>query len=207
MSSKGQSHQVNFLLRYSLQSFGVVVLLAALLRIFFFSSFVMSGESMLPSVWTGDFLLGTKWGLSRVVRGDVVVLRCPAGRDKLCLKRVVGLPGDRVEFRDGRLILNGESAEYRMQGVFAMERVGGRAWPVWPEVSFDLAPIVVPPDSYFLLNDKRLDRDDSRTWGIVTRDLLQARVRRVWLSLDWVDGNHVRTWPRVRWSRLMRAID
>lgn len=210
MSTRDQVKQANFVLRYSLQSFGVILLLAVFIRLFLISSYAMSGAAMLPTIWPGDFLIASKWRVqAQLQRGQVVALRCPFVSEGLCLKRVLGLPGDRIEFRGGQLLVNGEAARHRAQGQFETESVSGESWAIWPEPANAKAvlPVVVPPQTVFLLNDKRSDREDSRLWGPVAQDLIEARVRRVWMSLDWYDGERVRTWPRVRWARLMRAID
>jgi signal peptidase I len=169
----------------------------------------MSGAAMLPSIWPGEFLLASRIRVKEIHRGDVVALRCPAQKDRLCLKRVVAIGGDRVEFHDGILFINTQRASYHPAGPFQTESVTGVSWAIWPEKekSKDSEAVVVPPQTVYLLNDKRADHDDSRTWGPVQDDLLEARVFRIWMSLDWFDGERVRTWPRVRWGRLLRGID
>jgi signal peptidase I len=202
--------QVDFLLRYALQTFAAVLLIAILVRTFFISSYVMSGWSMLPTIWPGDFLLANKFQITRIHRGDVVALRCPNARDRICLKRVVGLPGDRIEFQAGALIINGEKARIESISPEVLhEAVAGHSWLIWPEenASASSQPVVVPPQQVYLLNDKRSDPEDSRGWGPVSVDMLEAKVFRIWLSLDWYEGNQVRSWPRVRWLRILRGID
>lgn len=202
--------QLNFLLRYTLQSAAVIVILAVLVRVFFISSYVMSGASMLPSVWPGDFLVALKWGASKPRRGDVVALRCPGSREKTCLKRVVGVEGDRIEFLAGQLVLNGEASRVRkVSEELAVERVGEESWVIWPKPGAQESsePLVIPPGQVYLLNDKRSDGEDSRSWGSVSTNELEARVRFVWLSLDWFEGKKVRNWPRPRWRRMLRSID
>lgn len=198
-----------FLLRYALQSFGIVLILAILIRTFFFASYAMSGAAMLPTIYPGDFLVASKIRVKDVRRGDVVAMRCPSNRDKLCLKRVVAMAGDRVEFQGKNLMINGQPARYVQAGAFQTEIVAGSSWAIWPaEVAEGVAaPVVVPPQNIYLLNDKRSDRDDSRTWGPVTTEFLEARVMAVWMSLDWFDIDRVRTWPRVRWRRVFHSID
>lgn len=201
--------RADFLLRYALQSFAIVIILAVLLRTFLISSYVMSGWSMLPSIWPGDFIVAAKVGASRPERGAVVVLRCPNSRDRICLKRVVGVSGDRIEFRAEGLWVNGQPAVYQpvADGV-SLEAVAGESWLIWPSLNATkMEPVIVPPGHVFLLNDKRSDQEDSRHWGPVRAEEIEARALRVWLSLDWYDGDRVRTWPRVRWPRLLRSID
>lgn len=202
--------QLNFLIRYTLQSASIIVILAVLVRVFLVSSYVMSGASMLPSVWPGDFLIAFKWSVWTPKRGDVVALHCPGARDRTCLKRVIAIQGDRVEFTAGQLVVNGEASRLsRVSNELAVEKIGADSWVIWPspEAGTSVAPLVVPPGQVYLLNDKRGDAEDSRSWGPVSRDELEAKVRFVWLSLDWFDGSKVRSWPRPRWQRMLRSID
>lgn len=202
----------SFLLRHALQSFGIIIILAILIRTFLISSFVMSGWSMLPNIWPGDFLLANKLAVHKLHRGDVVVLRCPGTKEQICLKRVIGLPGDRIEFIEGDLTINGERSRHQnvTDGV-DLEMVQGARWLVWPVTKGSqvarVAPIVIPPREVYLLNDKRSFLEDSRSWGPIKMHFLEAKVWRVWLSLDWYDGNVVRSTPRLRWSRMLRSID
>lgn len=204
--------QRTFLVRYALQSFGIILILAVFIRTFLVSSYVMSGWSMLPNIWPGDFILGMKIGTSNVKRGDIVVLRCPNAKEQICLKRVVGLPGDRIEFKDHQIVVNGEKARHSpvKEGV-DLETISGSRWLIWPLTKgrepLEAEALVVPPKEVYLLNDKRSFLEDSRTWGTVKVDQLDAKVWRVWLSLDWYNGDVVRSMPRIRWSRMLRSID
>ncbi len=202
--------QFHFLIRYVLQSAAIIVICAVLIRVFLISSYVMSGASMLPSVWPGDFLIGFRWSVGEPRRGDVVALRCPGERERTCLKRVVAVAGDRVEFADGRLVVNGQPGRLKpLNKELALESVGGRSWVIWQpsQPIASRAPLIVPPQQVYLLNDKRSDEEDSRSWGPVAQEYLEAKVKYVWLSLEWYKGQEVRTWPAVRWRRLLRSID
>ena len=168
--------------RYVLRSLGLLFFAGLLLRNFVLTSYVMSGHSMSPLIESGDFILGAKWGLSDVARGEVLVLRCPQAIDHICLKRVVGLPGDRVEIRDNQFILN-DQKKFAFKG--------------------HVDPLVLPPRYIFVLNEQADDELDSREWGAVSLDLAEARAIGIWLSLDWYEPDlAVRAWPHVRWDRL-----
>lgn len=206
-SDKRQTH---FVFRYALQSFGLVVLVAILIRTFLVSSYVMAGAAMLPSIWPGDFLFAYKLKSEEPRRGEVLVLRCPSPKERICLKRVVGLPGDRIEFDRGQLQVNAQPARGKKLGdEFVQETVEGTSWAVWPtEAETTTRPLVVPPSHVYVLNDKRDDGEDSRQWGPLPLTLVEGRAGRVWLSLDWYERTgEVRPWPRVRWDRLFRAIN
>ncbi len=194
-----RQYQADFIIRRALQLFAVIFIIGTLLRIFLISSFVMSGVSMMPTIWPGDFLLGTKWRAANVARGEIIALRCPNDKDQICLKRVVGLPGDRIEIRAGALTVNGEPPDQDRS--------------VWPEATLDSEPkaepvaIVVPPQHIYVLNDKREALEDSRSWGPIKTDLIEARIQRTWLSLEWFDGSVVRTWPKLRPERMFRSMN
>lgn len=140
---------------------------AALLQTTLFQVSVVRGTSMEPTLRDGDRLVVDRLdrGLERIGRGDVVVLRNPVDSGIDFVKRVVGLPGDRIELRNGRLLLDGCEADEH-------EHVRDDC---------DMAELVVPPDHVFVLGDNRPVSADSRDFGIVPAALLLGTVRaRVW---------------------------
>ena len=187
--------------------------------------------SMRPTLLEGDVVLvnrlayDLKLPLTDVVllplgeprRGDVVTLSSPAGGTRL-IKRVIGLPGDRVEMRDEVLILNGQPLAYRdshTQGeavapgwvvgaVRATEDLGGHQHtvqflPTLP-ARRNFAEITVPPGQYFLLGDNRDNSEDSRFIGTVPREKLIGRAHHVLVSADWLGEDGWRLAPRFgRW--------
>ena len=106
-----------------------LVLTVVVLRSFIISPFNIPSESMLPRLLTGDYLFATKWsyGYSRYSlpfslplipgrffasepeRGDIVIFKAPPGNDVDYIKRVIGLPGDEVQVKDGQIFLNGKA--------------------------------------------------------------------------------------------------
>jgi signal peptidase I len=135
-------------------------------------------------------------------RGDIVVCYSPADGIRL-VKRVVGVPGDRIAMRNDQLFINGVSAKYKplSQAVvaqlpaaersyceFASEEVQGRSHAVMaiPAIdarrSFD--EMVIPAGSYFMMGDNRDNSKDSRYFGCVKRDQILGRVSTVAFSLD-----------------------
>lgn len=188
--------------------------------------------SMRPTLLEGDVVLvnrlayDLKLPLTDVVllhlgepqRGDVVTLSSPAGGTRL-IKRIVGLPGDRVAMRDDVLILNGRPLAYagrRTRGetvapgwvvdaVRATEELGGRPHPVQflPALPArrDFAEITVPPGRYFLLGDNRDNSEDSRFIGTVAREQLIGRAHHVLVAADWLGEDGWRLAPRFgRWA-------
>ena len=151
-------------------------------------------------------------------RGEVVVLFAPPDGVRM-VKRVVGLPGDRVELRAGHLLINDEPAAYRpldarivadippeLRGNhrFSHESIAGHGHPIMSTPRRpnrkDFGPIVVPPDHYFVMGDNRDNSRDSRWFGCVERTSIVGRATAVILSLDL--KNHY----LPRWQRFFRSL-
>jgi signal peptidase I len=187
--------------------------------------------SMRPSLLEGDVVLvnrlayDLKLPLSDIVlahiadpqRGDVVTFSSPKTGVRL-IKRIVALPGDRVELRAERLYINGQAAEYldpspstdilgedvKVQAVRATERIAGseRRVQFLPALAArrDFGPLQVPPDSYFALGDNRDNSEDSRFIGVVPRYLLIGHAHHILVSAD-IKGHWM---PRL--ERMAMAI-
>ena len=137
------------------------------LHLFVIQVSVVKGNSMEPCLHDGDRLVVDRvsHNLGGVTRGDVVVLRYPRNQALDFVKRVVGLPGDRIAMRDGTLLVNGGAADD--YGCIADHQ--------------NLLEHVVPPGHVFVLGDNRPISCDSREFGLVPVELLKGRVRaRFW---------------------------
>jgi signal peptidase I len=131
------------------QAFAVAIVLAAFIITFIAQSFVVEGSSMEPSLHNRERLLVNKlvYRFRKPAYGDIVVFRYPANPKRRFIKRVIGVPGDEVEVRDGYVIVNG--------------------MPLDENYTLDLTygyfgPKVVPNGHYFVLGDNRNNSDDSR---------------------------------------------
>jgi signal peptidase I len=138
-------------------------------------------------------------------RGDIVVLDSPHDGKRL-VKRVIGVPGDRVEMRHYRLIINGKPAAYQITGppgsgheYLVRETIDGRshlilATPEHPAMpSFE--PVTVPAGCFIVMGDNRDNSFDSRFFGYVTRDRIMGEVTTVVLSFD-LDHHFLPRWGR-----------
>ncbi|MBX2988805.1 MAG: signal peptidase I [Bdellovibrionaceae bacterium] len=221
--------------RQYLLTVGVAVLAALLVRHFVLTAYKVPTGSMQPALKPGDFIfsLRTAYGLkvpfgsrrifeSQPERGDLVVFTYPHQPDVNYIKRVIALPGDRVQIRNNRLILNGEPLRYEPlegapgenpnPGFFEMFResgAGGKPWRVILEKGAqdrDFGPLVVPSGEIFLLGDNRDTSDDSRYWGTVPVSQIQGKAVLIWLSLDWQNKWADNRFPRVRWRRVFSAV-
>ena len=152
-------------------------------------------------------------------RGDIVVFYSPKDGTRL-VKRTIGLPGDVVELRNNRLLINGEQVKYkpiaeellrdtspldRANSIYAFEQLPGRSHlvagiPAAP-AKRDFGPYRVPEGSYFMMGDNRDDSFDSRYFGVVKRDRILGRATAVVASLD--HGHYL----KPRWDRFFTSLD
>jgi signal peptidase I len=149
-----------------------------------------------------DIVLGTT---GEPQRGDIVTFSSPQNGTRL-IKRVIALPGDRVEMRNEQLIINGKAATYDMLGsgtenvgavgdlttVQLRESLGGGTHQIQllPQVTArrDFQAMTVPAGQYMMLGDNRDNSQDSRYIGLVPRELLIGRAERILASAD-IKGN------------------
>lgn len=135
-------------------------------------------------------------------RGDVVVLFSPAD-DKRLVKRIVGLPGDRIEMRRNRLYVNGEEAEYSDYAPSDLDQLGFHPgpsmqllaesveedqhpvlWVSYSPVGSSFPEVVVPEGKYFVMGDNRNQSRDSRWFGFVDRERIVGQATTVVVSFD-----------------------
>jgi signal peptidase I len=194
------------------RSFFPVILLVLLLRSFLAEPFRIPSGSMIPTLLVGDFILVNKfaYGLRDPVfnfkllkvghpqRGDVVVFRYPLDPTKDFIKRVIGLPGDHIAYRDKQLTVNGEVMPLSADGVYTAggsvpgvvyrfeEEIGPVQHrilvnPARPAEDFDFE---VPEGHYFMMGDNRDGSDDSRRWGTVPERNLVGKAFFIWMAWD-----------------------
>ena len=137
-------------------------------------------------------------------RGDIVTFSSPEDATRL-IKRVIGLPGDTIEMRGKRLLVNGQPAGYEnlglgdeplaARGVKALHLEEATAdnrheiqWLVQRALRDDFGPIVVPADHFLMLGDNRDNSIDSRFFGLVPRERLIGRAERILVSADYKDS-------------------
>jgi signal peptidase I len=196
-------------------SFFPIVFIVLILRSFIAEPFRIPSGSMMPTLLIGDFILVNKftYGIRLPVlntkiieigepeRGDAVVFRFPKQPSVDYIKRVVGLPGDRVTYYDKKLLINGEPAKQvslgRYQGVgqgvsmtgteHMVEDLIGREHGILikrglPSVE---GVFIVPEGHYFVMGDNRDNSNDSRYWGTVPEANLVGKAFFIWMNWDW----------------------
>ncbi len=127
------------------------------------------GPSMLPTLAIGDVTLVTR-GYDRPLRGDIVIIRADdesvEHEDSGLIKRIIAAPGDRVEVRSGRALVNGRPE----QGTYSL---------ILAEGDLSFPPTTLGPDEVFVLGDNRPDSADSRVFGPVPVHYIQGKIRAV----------------------------
>ena len=199
------------------RAFFPVLAIVLILRSFIAEPFRIPSSSMMPTLLIGDFILVNKFSygirlpvnnrkviaLGEPERGDVVVFRPPHHPDQDWIKRVVGLPGDIVAYRDNTVFINGRPVGYRPIGQYIgkgkggdmtgaaliSELLPGRPHPVleredMPFFNQGEGEWVVPQGEYFVMGDNRDNSEDSRFWGTLPESNLRGKAFLVWMNFD-----------------------
>jgi signal peptidase I len=219
------------------ESIVIAVILALFIRTFVVQAFKIPTGSMENNLLIGDHLLVNKFifgpastpvertilPIDTIERGDVVVFKYPEDPARDFIKRVIGLPGDTLELRDKKVLINGApldepyvhfldppgaSDEFReVTSIDVLERYG---------------PVTVPPNQYFVMGDNRDNSQDSRYWGFLPRDYVKGKALVIYWSYDaGVTAYHegsagetvrrlgsifVHFFTRTRWDRVLHQI-
>lgn len=229
-------------------SMAVIIVTGLFIITFNLQAFEIPSSSMEDTLLIGDHLFvdrityapETGWmpvmPYSTIRHGDIVVFISPSEPGLYVVKRIVGLPGDRVHLKDGALFRNGEQVEepYKVPGPHNPYRdnfPGGPAYtesnltPEW-RVALPLhvreGELVVPPENYFAMGDNREVSLDSRYWGFIPRENIIGRPMFIYWSFDGEPGHYapgglpqrvarffrtaVHFPTRTRWDRMFRAV-
>lgn len=215
--------------------------------------FYIPSGSMEPTLLIGDALLGTKfaygysrWSLpyglgpsseTRLLgkmpkRGDIVIFRLPRDTKSTLIKRVIGLPGDRVQMVGGRLVINGKLVPLEASGAGQVEEADGYRHAIdkftetlpggvkhiifktrWDGPLDDTPVFVVPAGHIFAMGDNRDNSSDSRVApedggvGYIPVENLVARADVMLGSYDYLNARHMVSWlSQLRLSRFLRPI-
>ncbi|MBB3231655.1 signal peptidase I [Halomonas stenophila] len=192
------------------RSFFPVLLVVLVLRSFVVEPFQIPSGSMRPTLEVGDFILVNKFAyglrlpvanhqvveLGEPERGDVMVFRFPSEPSVNFIKRVVGLPGDRIRYADKQLYVNGEPVPKRLieagpptepNELLLEEQLGEVAHAIYTnprDPGPQMRELVVPEGHYFTMGDNRDHSNDSRYWGFVPEENIVGKAFAVWMHWD-----------------------
>lgn len=163
------------------QIVAIAVLVVFPIRYFVFQPFIVKGASMEPNFHNGDYLIIDEltYRFREPERGEVVVFRFPQDPSQRFIKRIVGLPGETVEVKDGRLIVTDKFGNSKILDEFRyLSSLESR-------MDFENLRMNLGQTEYFVLGDNRLHSFDSRKWGVLERKLIVGRVvLRAWPPQD-----------------------
>lgn len=213
-----------------------IFLIVLVLRSFLFEPFRIPSQSMMPNLWVGDFILVNKFSYGvrlpvlnteiydsgKPKNGDVAVFRYPVDPSINFIKRVIGIPGDHVVYKNKVLYINdkmipqeaigpykGEGSGEKMTGeALKNEDLLGIKHDILlvsdrPDMNHMYYPafskggiidFVVPEAHYFVMGDNRDESHDSRFWGLVPEDNLVGKAFMIWFN--W-DTGHAMFWSRI----------
>ncbi len=197
------------------RSFFPVIIAVLVLRSFIVEPFRIPSGSMMPTLLAGDFILVNKFSFgvrlpvtnTKIMdsgapqRGDVAVFRYPEDPSVAYIKRIVGIPGDRLEYHNKQLYINGEVVTREPLEGDLPQAIPGYA--VYPEQVGDTAfqtlqrkghnnvawSYVVPAGHYFALGDNRDNSRDSRSWGSLPEENLIGKAFFIWMNWDCITFN------------------
>ena len=178
MASQKKGDQSLRVLHSWVRDLCISILISLFIILFVYQPVKVEGGSMEPGLEDQEriFINKLAYRLEAIERGDVIVFRYPRDTRKNFIKRVIGLPGDRVRVGDGHVYLNGHLLRE----------------PYVPEEYLDsrsYSEIRVPTDSYYVLGDHRSMSSDSRDFGTVDRSYLTGKAVLIY-------------WPVAKWGLL-----
>ncbi len=206
------------------RSFFPIILVVLIIRSFIAEPFRIPSGSMLPTLHVGDFILVNKFAYgirlpvinTKIIdvdeprRGEVLVFRYPKNPEVDYIKRVVGLPGDKVGYFNKTIYINGKAIAQEPKeknvsllglvpddSTLYVETLGQHTHELLidPDRRIIEGEMVVPVGEYFVMGDNRDNSNDSRFWGTVPEANLVGKAFFIWMSWDWNAGGIV--WDRL----------
>ena len=230
LSLRDRYTQTNSVVLEQARSYAGILFIIWVIRSFIIQPYVVPTGSLEPTIEPGDFILVSQfsYGVRAPVlgdtlipvdspkRGDIALFRWPENKDVLFVKRVIGIPGDHIVYKDKMLYVNDKPAtqsfianDYHMEdnGTMSMittkeENLLGTTHPIQQYagvVDQHSIDVLVPAGHYFMMGDNRDNSNDSRAWGVVPERNLVGKAQRIWMSIQ--------TNPlTIRWNRIGKLI-
>ena len=155
----------------------IVALLVALpVRTFIFEPFAVAGEAMSPTYKNGDYLIINKLN-KEFDRGDVIVFRYPKDPNQFFIKRIIGLPGEKIQVENGKVLVNGQI----IQESYLSNSTS--TFPHNTEIMGGEKAVILGQNEYFVLGDNRLASSDSRDWGTIAKSSIRGKIS---YKIGWV---------------------
>jgi signal peptidase I len=196
--------------REYVEAIAIAILLALVIRTLIVQAFTIPSGSMMDTLLVGDYILVNKFlygpempltdyrlpALRAPQRGDIIVFKYPQDEKRDFIKRIVATGGETVQVRGHQVLIDGQPLDEPYVRRNPSPLAGA---PSFCGYAYACEPVVVPPDSYFVMGDNRDNSQDSRYWGFVKRDKIKGKAFLIYWS--WDSDRH---W--LRWWRLGRYI-
>jgi signal peptidase I len=193
------------------ESLVIAVALALFVRTWVFQAFKIPTGSMEPNLLVGDHLIVNKMvhaptitSLERAIlprrdikRGDVLVFKFPQDPTRDFIKRVIGLPGDRLELRRKKIYINDQMIDEPYAHFLVPVSPEGARRP--DDLREEYGPVTVPAGQYFMMGDNRDDSQDSRYWGFMPATYVKGKALFIYFSVGDSVGD-------IQWSRLLNKV-
>jgi len=203
--------------REYLESLLIAVVLALFARTFVFQAFKIPTGSMEDNLLIGDHLIVNKMvfapaasSLERALlpsrpirRGDVIVFKFPKEPERDFIKRVIGLPGERLELRRKAIYIDGRPLDEPY--VRYLEPPPPVGTPGAGDLRDTYGPVTVPPGQYFMMGDNRDNSEDSRYWGFLPGAYVKGQALFIYFSFDPA-ASTANVFGGTRWSRLLDPV-
>jgi signal peptidase I len=166
-SGKKKAHKKKTLFREYAESLISAFILALIVLTFIGRAFKIPSSSMVPTLRIGDRIFVNRfiYKIREPERGDLAVFVYPEDETRDFIKRIVGLPGEILEIKDGRIYIDGEPAAENALSEFNYYRIG----------PFGSGEIEIPGGGYYVLGDNSGNSKDSRYWGFVPEEYLKGK--------------------------------
>lgn len=168
----------------------IALILALIIRTFVVQAFKIPSGSMIPTLQIGDHILVNKfiYRFTDIKSGDIIVFKFPKDESRDFIKRVVGLPDDKIEIKDRKVYINDKLTD---ENYAFHEEEGGSSYH--PRDNF--GPITVPENKFFVMGDNRENSMDSRFWGFLDKSKVKGKAFIIYWSWDKANFG-------IRWNRL-----
>lgn len=187
----------------------ILVLFLLIIRPLIFSSYYVPTGSMEKTIMTGSLLFGSPLvyggyvpiinyklpGLKKIKRGDIVIFKYPVDPKRIFVKRVIGLPGEKVEIIGKTVFINGEPLNEPY-----VQFIQDPFYEAHPEIKRpNFGPVIVPEGQYFVMGDNRDNSADSRVWGFLPKENIFSAPLIIYFSIDPQT-------KKVRWKEIFKVV-
>jgi signal peptidase I len=195
----------------------IAVILALFIRTFVVQAFKIPTGSMEENLLIGDHLLVNKFvyaptaspierallPIRNLQRGNVIVFKYPEEPERDFIKRVIGLPGERLELHHKVVFINGQPLTEPYVQYLTPASTDGAVHA--DDRTEEYGPVTVPPDQYFMMGDNRDNSEDGRYWGFLPKSYVKGQALFIYYSLD-ENESLTHLVKATRWERLLRHV-